>query len=139
MVKEVWISHTPLKQAREKLGSRDRTRDIANNVMDTAPCSVMQAPILGLVLRESGTHSSVTQVSYRAQIELGFMKVSKKASVWEISDAGSSDNISLAGELLVWNDQEQQIIPFHRIRQYVTCEGRPLGWARDVSVLDKTI
>jgi DNA ligase-4 len=43
----------------------------------------------------------------------------------------------LAGELLVWNDREQQIMPFHRIRQYVRREGRRLGYARDSPVLEE--
>jgi DNA ligase 4 len=43
----------------------------------------------------------------------------------------------LVGELLVWNVREQQIIPFHRIRQYVTREGRRLGCARDSPVSEE--
>jgi DNA ligase 4 len=40
----------------------------------------------------------------------------------------------LAGELLVWNDREQPIMHFHRIRQSVTREGRQLGCAQDSPV-----
>ena len=43
----------------------------------------------------------------------------------------------LAGELLVRNDRDQQIMPFHRIRQYVTHEARRLGCARDSPVLEE--
>ncbi|KAK5356244.1 hypothetical protein LTS03_011709, partial [Exophiala xenobiotica] len=41
------------------------------------------------------------------------------------------DQCVLVGELLVWNDQMGQIMPFYKIRRYVTREGRQLGGARD--------
>ncbi|KAK5219359.1 hypothetical protein LTR47_011506 [Exophiala xenobiotica] len=41
------------------------------------------------------------------------------------------DQCVLVGELLVWNDQMGQIMPFYKIRRYVTREGRRLGCARD--------
>ena len=37
----------------------------------------------------------------------------------------------LAGELLVWNDRMRQIMPFYKIRRYVSREGRQLGCGRD--------
>jgi DNA ligase-4 len=40
----------------------------------------------------------------------------------------------LEGELLVWNDENRRIEPFHRIRRHVKRSGRPLGAARDSPV-----
>jgi DNA ligase 4 len=40
----------------------------------------------------------------------------------------------LEGELLVWNDQDEQIEPFHKIRKHVKRSGRFLGTARDSPV-----
>lgn len=37
----------------------------------------------------------------------------------------------LVGELLVWNDAQQDIVPFYKIRRYVRRAGRRLGCARD--------
>ncbi|KAK5043615.1 hypothetical protein LTR84_011375 [Exophiala bonariae] len=37
----------------------------------------------------------------------------------------------LTGELLVWNDRTRCIMPFHKIRRYVSREGRQLGCGRD--------
>ena len=37
----------------------------------------------------------------------------------------------LVGELLVWNDRTQEIMPFFKIRRYVTREGRYLGCDQD--------
>jgi DNA ligase-4 len=37
----------------------------------------------------------------------------------------------LVGELVVWNDSVQDIMPFYKIRRYVTREGRRLGCAED--------
>ena len=37
----------------------------------------------------------------------------------------------LVGELLVWNDRMSQIMPFYKIRRYVSRAGRRLGCARD--------
>jgi DNA ligase-4 len=37
----------------------------------------------------------------------------------------------LVGELLVWNDQQREIVPFYKIRRYVTREGRQLGCDQD--------
>ncbi|KAK5216010.1 hypothetical protein LTR72_010984 [Exophiala xenobiotica] len=41
------------------------------------------------------------------------------------------DQCVLVGELLVWNDQMGQIMPFYKIRRYVSQGGRQLGCARD--------
>ncbi|KAK5188486.1 hypothetical protein LTR92_011470 [Exophiala xenobiotica] len=41
------------------------------------------------------------------------------------------DQCVLVGELLVWNDQMGEIMPFYKIRRYVSREGRQLGGARD--------
>jgi len=41
------------------------------------------------------------------------------------------DQCVLVGELLVWNDQMGQIMPFYKIRRYISREGRQLGCARD--------
>jgi DNA ligase 4 len=44
----------------------------------------------------------------------------------------------LEGELLVWNDRDEQIEPFHKIRKYVRRSGCFLGYGRDSPVnLDK--
>jgi DNA ligase 4 len=40
----------------------------------------------------------------------------------------------LEGELLVWNDHDEQIEPFYKIRQHVKRSGRYLGTARDSHV-----
>ncbi|KAK5042844.1 hypothetical protein LTR84_012805 [Exophiala bonariae] len=37
----------------------------------------------------------------------------------------------LTGELLVWNDRTRRIMPFYKIRRYVSREGRQLGCDRD--------
>ncbi|KAK5936570.1 hypothetical protein PMZ80_011168 [Knufia obscura] len=37
----------------------------------------------------------------------------------------------LVGELVVWNDNADDIMPFYKIRRYVTREGRRLGCAED--------
>jgi hypothetical protein len=37
----------------------------------------------------------------------------------------------LVGELLVWNEQKQKIMPFYKIRRYVLRAGRRLGCAEN--------
>jgi DNA ligase 4 len=40
----------------------------------------------------------------------------------------------MEGELLVWNENREQIEPFHKIRKHIQRAGRRLGCARDSPV-----
>jgi DNA ligase-4 len=47
------------------------------------------------------------------------------------TDCGLERECVLVGELVVWNDHRQDIMPFYKIRRYVTREGLRLGCDED--------
>ena len=78
------------------------------------------------IFSKSGKDSTKDRFGIRSAVE-------KCLRLYE-SDSVISDSCILAGELVVWSSQEEQILPFFKIRKHVTRAGRGrIGTKRDSS------
>jgi DNA ligase-4 len=75
------------------------------------------------IFSKSGRDSTVDRV--------GLHNAIKKCLGLGTSSCRFTRQCVLVGELLVWNERMGQIMPFYKIRRYVSREGRQLGCARD--------
>ncbi|KAK5332478.1 hypothetical protein LTR98_011400 [Exophiala xenobiotica] len=75
------------------------------------------------IFSKSGRDSTMDRVGVHDAI--------KRCLGLDTSSCRFRDQCVLVGELLVWNDQMGEIMPFYKIRRYVSREGRQLGGARD--------
>ena len=66
--------------------------------------------------------------------QIGLHDVLRDCLRLELTECIIKKQCILEGELLVWNDHDRQIEPFHKIRKYVQRSGRFLGCGRDSPV-----
>ncbi|KAH8691873.1 hypothetical protein BGW36DRAFT_303446 [Talaromyces proteolyticus] len=67
---------------------------------------------------------------------IGLHKALRQSLKLDSADCSFKERCIVEGELLVWNDTDQKIAPFHRIRNHVTRGGYFLGTARDLPARD---
>src|SRR6266536_2779246 len=65
---------------------------------------------------------------------IGLHRALRDSLKLDTADSKIKKQCILEGELLVWNDKDERIEPFHKIRKHVKRSGRFIGTARDSPV-----
>ncbi|KAK5243792.1 hypothetical protein LTR11_011634 [Exophiala xenobiotica] len=82
-------------------------------------------------LEKSLREATRTEIEPRIGTMIALQAFDKARSIRHCCQLVGREECVLVGELLVWNHQMGQIMPFYKIRRYVHREGRQLGCARD--------